>query len=85
LDVKLLGFFIAVAAMLGLTSFGRAADSPPKKNGPLPPLQLQDYSLEFKGSKSPDATPGTPPGLNSLAKETNQPFIGLSFSRPLSK
>lgn len=83
--MKLLGCFAAVAAMLALMSFGHAADNPPKKNGPLPPLKLQDYSLEFKGNRSPDVAPGSPPGLNGLAKETNQPFIGLSFTRPLSK
>jgi hypothetical protein len=83
--VKLFGCFITVAATLALTSLGHAADDPPKKKSPLPPLKLQDYSLELKGSKSPDVTPGAPPGLNGLAKETNQPFIGLSFTRPLSK
>ncbi len=85
-EVKLFGCFIAVTATLALTSLGHAVDDPPtKEKSPLPPLKLQDYSLEFKGSKSPDVAPGSPPGLNSLAKETNQPFVGLSFTRPLSK
>jgi hypothetical protein len=85
LEVKRVGCLIAVATVLALTSFGHAADNPPKKSGPLPPLKLQDYSLEFKGNRNTDLAPGSPPGLNGLVKETNQPFLGLSFTRPLSK
>ena len=83
--MKSLGTCIALFAALALTTTSHALDNPPQKAGPLPPLKLQDYSLEFKGSRNADSVPSPPPGLSGLTKESTKPFLGLSFTRPLSK
>ena len=72
----------------GYALFGFApvsyADSDTPKIFTLPPVQLRDYSVELKIDKSDSAAPTAPAGLTGFTRETKRPFLGLSFTKPLS-
>jgi hypothetical protein len=81
--VKLCGVCVAVVVLFGFAPVSYADNDAPKDFA-LPSMQLRDYSVEFKGEKDTVTAPPAPNGLTSLTRESKRPFLGLSFTRPLS-
>jgi hypothetical protein len=76
---------VAVVVVVGLARASYADDNASKKDPALPLLQLRDYSVELKANKNPSLAPAAPAGLTPLSRETIEPSIGLSLTKPLSK
>ena len=83
--MKLHGVCVAVVVLFGFAPVSYADNNAPKNDLALPSLHLHDYSVEFKTDKNASVAPVAPSGLTSLRRESIQPFIGLSFTKPLSK
>ena len=83
--MKLHGICVAVIVLFGFAPVSYADNNAPKNDLALPSLHLHDYSVEFKTDKNASVAPVAPSGLTSLRRESIQPFIGLSFTKPLSK
>ena len=83
--MKLCGVGIAVVALFGLISVSYADNDVSKNAVALPPMQLHDYSVELKMDRDTYTSPTAPSGLTTLTRETKQPFVGLSFTKPFSK
>ena len=81
--MKLHGICVAVIVLFGFAPVSYADNNAPKNDLALPSLQLHDF--EFKTDKDASVAPVAPSGLTSLRRESIQPFIGLSFTKPLSK
>ena len=81
--MKLYGVCVAVVVIFGFAPVSYADNDAPKDFA-LPSMQLRDYSIEFKGEKDAVTAPTAPNGLTSLTRKSKRPFLGLSFTRPLS-
>ena len=81
--MKLRGVCVAVVVLFGFAPVSYADNNVPKDFA-LPPMQLRDYSVEFKTDKNASAAPTAPTGLTSFTRESKRPFLGLSFKKPLS-
>lgn len=75
----------AFALLFSLSAVCQAAEkkNDDKSKFQMPSVDVGDYSLKLNTNTPKHLDAPTPGALTPLKQETNQPFIGFSFSRPL--